>query len=48
MYVFSSHLKRYPAERLAVRRDVEVNRRVLVGGSRAAAVHARGGERQRT
>lgn len=44
----SPHLEGYPAERLAVRSDVEVNGGVLVGRRRAAAVHAGGGEGQRT
>lgn len=43
-----SHLEGYPAERLAVRSDVEVNGRVLVGRRRPAAAHAGGGEGQRT
>ena len=34
-----SHLKGYPAERLVVCINVKVNRRVLVGGGGAAAVH---------
>lgn len=44
----SPHLEGYPAERLSVSGDVEVNRGVLVGRRRAAAAHAGGGEGQRT
>lgn len=44
----SPHLEGYPAERLSVRGEVEVHRGVLVGRRRAAAVHAGGGEGQRT
>lgn len=43
----SPHLEGYPAERLAVSGNVKVNRRVFVRSRGAAAVHARGGERQR-
>lgn len=42
----SSHLEGYPAERLSARGDVEVNRGVLVGRSRAAAAQAGSGEGQ--
>lgn len=44
----SPYLEGYPAEWLAVRSDVEVNGGVLVGRRRPAAVHAGGGEGQRT
>lgn len=48
MFGGSPHLEGYPAERLSVRGDVEENRGVLVGPRRPAAVHAGGGEGQRT
>lgn len=47
LILLSPHLKGYPAEGLVVCSNVKVNRRVLVRSCGAAAVHARGGERQR-
>lgn len=47
LWFMSPHLKGYPAERLVVCSNVEVNRRVLVGSCGSAAAQAGGGKRQR-